>query len=216
MSVTQVARSADVLPPSRRRRWLRIVIAALSTLLAAGAFLQWGPIGLGNGPLEVFVPFGDGWIDQIQQPVGFILPMYNSGSSPAVVDSVQLIGGTRYPAPRILALAVVTSARCGGTWPAKDNGHGFVMVGCGGQNRGPLIGRSVGPTTQRNTWGFPAAAMAAAPPPGACWVLTKVVVHYHVGWRHYTATDWYQLSVCGPGGPHHQLEAAMNAAAGLG
>jgi len=216
MSVIQVAHSADVLPPSRRRQWLRIGITALSMLLGAGAFLHWGPIGLGNGPLRVFVPVGDGWNDPVQQPVGFILPMYNSGGSPAVVDSVQLLGGTRYPAPRILALAVLTSARCLGTWPAKDNGHGFVMVDCGGQNRGPLIGRAVDPTTQRMAWGFPAAAMAAAPPPGKCWVLTRVVVHYHVGWRYYTATDPYQLSVCGPGGPPHQIEAAMNAAEGLG
>jgi hypothetical protein len=216
MSVTQAASSADVSPPSRRRRWLRIGITTLSILLAVGAFLLWGPIGLGNGPLAVYVPVGDGWTDRVQQPVGFILPMYNSGGSPAVVDSVQLLGGTRFPAPHILALAVLTSARCLGSWPAKDNGHGFVMVGCGGPNRGPLVRRSVGPTTQRITWGFPAAAMAAAPPPGGCWVLTSVVVHYHVGWRHYTTTDPYQLSVCGPGGPHHQLEAAMNAAEGLG
>lgn len=215
MSVTHEARLVDVSPPSRRRRWLHIGITVLSILLAAAAFLQWGPIGIGNGPLTVFVPVGDGWNDNVQQPVGFILPMYNSGGSPAVVDSVQLMGGTRYPAPRILALAVLTSARCLGTWPAKDNGHGFVMVGCGGQNRGPLVSRSVDPT-QRNTWGFPAAAIAAAPAPGRCWVLTRVVVHYHVGWRYYTATDPYQLSVCGRGGPPHQIEAAMNAAEGAG
>jgi hypothetical protein len=213
MSVTHEARLVDVSPPSRRRRWLRIGITALSILLAAGAILQWGPIGIGSGPLKVFVPFSDGWNVKGQQPVGFILPMYNSGGSAAVVDSVQLIGGTAYPAPRILALAVLTSARCGGAWPARDDGNGFVMVGCGGQNRGPLVGRSVGPS-MRNTWGFPAAAMAAAPGPGTCWVLTRVVVHYHVGWRSYTATDPDQLSVCGPGGPPHQIEAAMNAAGG--
>jgi len=39
--------------------------------------------------------------------------------------------------------------------------------------------------------------------------MTRIVVHYHVGIRHYAATDPYQLSVCtNPG----QVDAAMAAA----
>jgi len=45
-------------------------------------------------------------------------------------------------------------------------------------------------------FGWPAAAEVAAPRPGGCWVMTKVVVHYHVGIRHYAATDSYPLAVC--------------------
>ena len=54
-----------------------------------------------------------------------------------------------------------------------------------------------------------AAAEVAAPRPGTCWVMTKIVVHYHVGIRHYSATDPYQLAVCSDSA---QVKAAMNAA----
>lgn len=138
--------------------------------------------------------------------------MYNSGGSGAVVDSVDLVDGTRYPAPRILALGVLASARCGGAWPAKDVGHGFVMVGCGGPYHGPLIGRAVDPTTRQNSWGYPAAVEVAAPRPGTCWVISHVVVHYHVGIRYYTATDGFELVECGRG---THLDPAMNAAEGV-
>src|SRR5215469_15889311 len=209
-----VAEAPGVTDGSPRAHWdrrLRLVVPTMVVLLAVGAALMWGPIGLGNGPLAVSDNVGEGAPDNGETPVGFILNMYNSGGSPAVVDSVDLVGGTRYAAPRILALAVMTSARCLGAWPARATSHGFVMEGCGGQDRGRLIGRAV-PTAQPNTWGFPAAAEAAAPPPGTCWVVTKVVVHYHVGIRHYAATDGYQLTVCG-GGAH--LGPAMNAAEGV-
>ena len=212
MPVTEVVGVTDGLPRARWYRRLRLVVPAIAVLLTIGATLLWGPIGLGNGPLEVVVNVADGWPDNGQTPVGFIMPMYNSGGSPAIIDSVDLVGGTRYATPHILALAVLTSARCGGSWPAKITSRGFVMVGCGGADRGRLIGRAVGPTTQPNSWGFPAAAEAAAPPPGTCWVITKVVVHYHVGIRHYAATDGLQLAVCGRGA---HLGPAMNAAEGV-
>jgi hypothetical protein len=44
-------------------------------------------------------------------------------------------------------------------------------------------------------FGYPAAAELAAPEAG-CWVLTAVVVHYHVGIRHYVVTDPDGLVVC--------------------
>ena len=43
--------------------------------------------------------------------------------------------------------------------------------------------------------------------------MTKIVVRYHVGIRHYTATDPNQLSVCGKGADA-QLNAAVNASDG--
>jgi hypothetical protein len=214
MSVIQ--RSDGITEVAVRRRWHRtrhIIIPVLVVLLAIGAAALWGPVGLGSGPLEVVMNIGDGGVDAGQTPVGFIIPMYNSGGSGAVVDSIDLVDGTRYPAPRILALGVLASARCLGPWPAKNVGHGFVMVGCGGQYHGPLTGRVVDPTTQRNSWGFPAAAEVAAPRPGTCWVISQVVVHYHVGIRYYAATDWFQLVECGRGA---HLDPAMNAAAAAG
>jgi hypothetical protein len=194
--------------PHGPRSWRRIpVVLTVVVILVVGAFLVWGPIGLGNGPLNASVGgvvggggFGTG-------RVGFIIPVRNSGRAATVIDGVDLIGGTEYAAPRLLALDVLTSARCGGMWPAQPVARGFVLSGCGGPNRGSLIGRPIGHT--RGLYQFPAAAEVATPEPGTCWVMTKIVVHYHVGIRHYSATDPYELAACSD---HRLVDAAMTAA----
>lgn len=192
-----------------------IIVPVFVVLLAIGGALLWGPIGLGNGPLAVQMAATVGWSQTVRTPAGFILPMYNSGGRAAVVDSVDLVGGTRYAAPHLLALVVLTSAKCGGPWPARATSRGFVMVGCGGRDRGPLAGVPIAPTTERISYGFPAAAEVTAPRPGACWVMTEVIVHYHVGIRYYTATDPFELVVCAPGASA-QEDAATKAAMGVG
>ena len=135
---------------SRRARARRVILPVAAVLLVVGAFLLWGPIGLGSGPLSVRMGSTGGWVDQGDGPVGFLIPLYNSGDMPAVVDSVALAGGTTYPAPRLLGLDVLTDATCGGSWPARANGNAFTMVGCGGRIRGALIGRYIGNT--RGNW----------------------------------------------------------------
>jgi hypothetical protein len=124
------------------------------------------------------------------------------------VDGLDLIGGTSYPGPRVLGLEALTPGACTGDWPVRQAGRGFVLVGCGGTDAGPLAGHAVGPTHPVSL-GFPAAAEVAAPRPGTCWVMTKVVVHYHVGIRHYSATGASGLAVCAGSA---QLNAAMKAA----
>jgi hypothetical protein len=216
MSVPQPADMTDLSLRTPWRRFRHVIVPVAAVLLAIGAFLLWGPIGVGNGPLNVEMYATVGWNETgSPSPAGIILPMYNRGGS-AVVDAVDLVGGTRYATPRILALAVLTSANCGGPWPARAAASGFVMQGCGGRYRGPLIGRSIGPTRQRISPGFPAAAEAAAPRPGTCWVLTKIIIHYHVGIRHYAATDPFQVVVCAPGASSQEQDAASKAAEGLG
>ena len=188
-----------------RRR--RVAILAAAGLLATGAFLLWGPVGLGNGPLGTGLGYGSGAV-HAGSPVGFVIPIHNSGGSPAVVDGLDLIGGTSYPGPHVLGLEVLTSGACLGTWPARQAAGGFALAGCGGTDAGPLAGHAVGPTHPVSP-GFPAAAEIAAPRPGTCWVMTKVVVHYHVGIRHYSATEPSQLAVCADSA---QVNAAMKAA----
>ncbi len=181
-----------------RRRWKpnrRVALAVAGAALAAAAFATWGPIGLGNGPLSAEVNVTVGWPDTARNPVGFVIPIHNSGSAAVVVDGVELIGGTRYDKPHLLALRILTAGKCGGTWPARQTAQGFVMSGCGGADAGPLIGHPIG-STKPKSFGFPGAAEVAAPRPGSCWVMTKIVVHYHVGIRSYTATNRYQLAVC--------------------
>jgi hypothetical protein len=43
--------------------------------------------------------------------------------------------------------------------------------------------------------------------------MTKIVVHYHVGIRHYSASDPYQLAVCAD---KSLVDAAMTAAEAAG
>ena len=201
-------------PPdlSLRARWNRrprSIVPGVIVVLIAGAFLLAGPIGLGNGPLFTATDAIQSWTDSKPGPIAFTVPLINRGHAPAVVDGMAFIGGTKYPAPRHLAVGVVTTALCGGMWPARPSGDGFVLVGCGGLYRGALAGSVVGPT-RGVVPGFPAAAEVTAPQSGSCWVITKVVVHYHVGIRHFTATDLDALILCldDPKG----IDAATNAA----
>jgi hypothetical protein len=189
---------------SRRR-----IIAVAAGLLFVGAFLMWGPIGLGNGPLRVNVHGAEGWTDVGQSPVGFVIPISNSGGGRAVIDGVEVVGGTNYSGPRELGVEVLSSDNCGGAQAARAAGRAFVLVGCGGREQGALIGRGVGSTRF-----VAAAAEVAAPRPGSCWAMTKIVIYYHVGIRHYAATDPYELAVCGRGTPSVQVLAAMHASDG--
>jgi hypothetical protein len=106
----------------------RLIVIAAIAMLVVGAFLLWGPIGLGNGPLSAAMYASVGGPTSGRVPVGFMIGMHNSGHAPAVIDKIELVGGTRYPAPRLLALAVMTSGHCGGPWPTRPfrpPGFGF-------------------------------------------------------------------------------------------
>jgi hypothetical protein len=143
--------------PWRSRRAWRVAELVTAVILLIGAFLLWGPIGIGNGPLSVQMLVTEGDVAQAATPLGFILPMYNSGHSDAVVDGVELIAGTRYPGPRLLHLGVVSTATCGAAWPARTTATGFVMVGCGGASHASLIGYAI-PYIHGISPGYPAEA----------------------------------------------------------
>ena len=194
-----------------RKHWVIILVTV--GLVATGAFLFWGPIGIGNGPLSVVVGGTEGWADSGQGPVGLVIPIRNSGKAPAVIDRIDLIGGTSYPAPHVVAMEVLTSGLCGGAWPARQGVRGFELAGCGGTDAGPLVGHAFDGPTPAVFFGFPAVAEVTAPRPGTCWVLTKIVVHYRVGNRNYSAGGPYQLAVCADS---DQVNSAMNAAEGAG
>jgi hypothetical protein len=184
---------------SLRGRWNRmrgLIIPAVVALLAVGAFLLWGPLGLGNGPLSASVRGAVAWTDSAGSPALVPLPIYYSGHRDAVIDGVVLIGGTRFLVPHVLALEVLaTSGGCAGPGPARRTSRGFAEAGCPGTALGPLIGRSFGSghvlSVDRT-----AAAEIPAPPPGACWVTTKIVVHYHIGIRHFSASGPFEEAVC--------------------
>jgi hypothetical protein len=199
---TQASRATSLRALWQRRR--RVVLPAAAALLVIGAFLAWGPIGLGNGPLSAQIDPAQGFVDEGHALVAFTVPLSYPGGGMAVIDAVVLVGGTTYPDPRTLGLGVLTNGSCGGVWPARAAGRAFVIAGCGGPYHGALIGHAI--SRPYTTWpGFPAAAEVAAPRPGTCWVLTKI------GIRHYAATYPYELADCARDASG-QLTAAMNAA----
>jgi hypothetical protein len=213
MSVIQLT---DMTDDSLRARWQRRrgVSAAAAVLLVVGAFLLWGPIGVGNGPLGVRWDGTVGWTDTGEVPTALMLPLFNSGGSPAVVDSVAPVGGTRYATPRLVHIEVVSETECAGAWPARPDGRGYALVSCPDtRDQGPLLGRSIGSHSPPGSRGFQAAAIARAPPPGTCWVITKIVIHYHVGIRHYGATNVFTIAVCGSGAAGQETAATNTATA---
>lgn len=210
MTVPLLDSPSDTPLRTLRTRWRWLAIPAVVVALAVGAFLYWGPIGIGNGPLSVTLHGAEGWPEPGDGPVGIILPISNRGHAPAVIDAVDVVGGTGYASPRVLASAVVTRTNCAGATLALPTatGHGFVLAGCGGSNRGSLAGHAVLPSGR-----LPAAVEMAAPLPGTCWVMTRVVVHYHVGIRHFSASGPVELAVC-RGVDSASVLAAMRAADG--
>jgi hypothetical protein len=195
---------------------------AAVALAAVGAFLLWGPIGLGGGPLFVGAYDSIGAPDPGSSPIAIILNAYNSGRDPAVIDSISLIGRTGYPGPHVIALEAMSSRPygeapqggcngAGGAWPIRRAAHGFALVGCNSRALGPAIGHAFG-FTRSVSPGYPIAAELSPPRTGGCWVLTDVVVHYHVGVRHYATTDPDDVSVCSGKVPNTAINAAMHAA----
>src|SRR5260370_20167480 len=168
--------------PRRRWSWSRLrwyFIGALVTLLAVGAFLLWGPIGIGNGPLSMGNWGGQSNDDRGMGPVGTVIPILNRGDAPAVVDAVQLVNETQYLAPHLISLELLTSGKCGGAWPARATGHGFVIVGCGGTDAGPVVGHTFAPA-HGILVGYPATAFLCPAQPRGCRVPARVIEPYDV------------------------------------
>lgn len=185
MSVVQVAGITGASPSSRPARRMRAVIPAMVVLLAIGGFLYWGPVGLGNGPLGV--PSMQGRFGlSTSQPTAFVATLVNTGGSAAVIDEVALTSAAGYPRARVLAVRVARNSSYGCVYTLMSS-----FTGCA---RPPLVtaaGFAVAPrvNTAPGRRGGPALVIEIAGPPSAgCVALTAIVVRYHVGIRHYTAT----------------------------
>ena len=168
-------------------RWQRIIVA-IAVPLVVGAFLLWGPIGLGNGPLAVppmAASFGS--VQGTSQPTAYVATLVNAGGSAAVIDGVTVTSANGYQPARILSVRVARASMYG----CIDNGPASNLASC---VRPPLVaaaGFAVGPhaNTVPGNRGGAALVIEMAPPPAAqCVVVTAIVLRYHVGIRHYTAT----------------------------
>jgi hypothetical protein len=163
----------------------RHIIAMVAGLLLVGAFLIWGPIGLGNGPLGV--PSMGGRIGlAATQPTAYIATLVNTGGSAAVIDGVAVTTAAGYPQPRVLTVRVARHSDYGCVYTLMSS-----LAGCARPPFAAATGFATPPhaNTMPGKRGGPALVIEIAAPPAArCAVLTGIVLRYHVGVRHYTAT----------------------------
>ncbi|HEX9517428.1 MAG TPA: hypothetical protein VF940_14785 [Streptosporangiaceae bacterium] len=159
-------------------------------LARRSGFLIWGPLGggspPGNGPLFMGSYGLDGGPGDGREQIGIIIPILSSSHSTVVIDGIQLVGGAGYPAPRPFALRVIDYNQCAGAWPLRRTRRGLVLDGCNAYDLGPLVGHQVhwsGGEQQSE-----AVAEVSPPGPRSCWVLTALVVRYHVGSVRYRGT----------------------------
>ena len=177
------------LPQQWRHRGRRSIVWAAAALLVVGAFLLWGPIGIGNGPLGVPAMAGTfGSVQATTQPTAYVATLVNSGGSTAVIDSVTVTSAQGYSPARVLSVRVARHSMygCIGDGPAKNNLAACVrapFVAAAGFGVRPRANTVIG-----NRDGPGLVIEMARPSATECVVVTAIVVRYHVGIRHYTAT----------------------------
>jgi hypothetical protein len=186
MPVDQMAAATDATPRTNPRFRPRKIVPPIAGLLAIAAFLLLGPIGLGNGPLGV--PSIDGRFGfTTTHPTAYVATLVNAGGSTAVIDSVTAAPADGYAPARVLSVRVAGRSSYGCVYTAMSS-----LSHCARPPFAAAAGFAVGPhanTVPGNRGGPALVIEIAAPPAAACVALTAIVVHYHVGIRHYTATD---------------------------
>jgi hypothetical protein len=214
-----VHKNVSVSPLMAAQRWRinrKVLAIGVAMVVALGAFLAWGPMGLGNGPVDV--DFGNGismGTDAGMTPVG--LTGWVTGPSSWRADSIQFIPPAGYRAPRILAVLAISENLCEGgiSWLQRADRRAVLMAkadSCSVRTFGPVIGPTLGSRALRS---FGLGTQVPAPPRAGCWAVRTIVIHYHVGIHSYAATDPFAVAVCGARTTQAQLTAAGNAAGGI-
>lgn len=91
---------------------------------------------------------------------------------------------------------------CGGAWRLTGRQNFYASCASGGLV--PLIGKPLPASSHLQNPGLAAAdypgigaAIETAPPgPAGCWTVIAVVIHYHVGIRHYAAAQVLNMTEC--------------------
>jgi hypothetical protein len=185
-------------PQAGKRHRPPVIIIAAAALLAVGAFLLWGPIGLGNGPLSVPAMAGSfGSVQATTQPTAYVATLINVGGSAAVIDGVTVTSAHGYAPVRVLSARVARYS----TFGCVDDGPASNLAACVRPPFAAAAGFAVGPhlNIAPGSRGGPALVIEMARPPATqCVVVTAIVLRYHVGIRHYTATvPQGQVWACG-------------------
>ena len=192
-------------PRGRTLFWWRWIAVGVTVSLLIVAFMLWGPIGFGRGPLTVYAPSGGQILGPRDQTWGLVVGI-QAGTSRAVVDRVTVVGGAGYSGPHVLSVLEATSqpGQCGGTFPWQAPKRLLSYCGIGGLHRMvgvPLPGNNPGVNM----------IIKIGPPVGSsgCWTVTAIVVHYHVGIRHYLLTSTGGFAACKTATESHQADLAL-------
>jgi len=179
------------------RRW-RVLSAIVVAVIIGLAALAWrGPIGIGNGPLSVPSASGGsyGGGGAAGQPFVYVVPLFNSSGPTAVIDSVDVISAAGYPAIRVRSVRV---GRYAG-YNCTDLGPVRSLTGCVQPALAPVTGYDVPAAQPTDAHGPGLVIELAGPAATQCAVLTKIVLHYHVGIRHYAGSyPQGTVSICAP------------------
>jgi hypothetical protein len=194
----------DMTDTSLRASWKRtrrFIVPVIAVLAAAAAFAIWGPIGIGPGPIGNTAGSSTGGLVSRTQPAIFVEPI-DAGNSGAVIDSIAVVSDGSFPAPHVISIRGDGDQICGGAWPLTGTQNFYTSCTAGALV--PLTGKPVPASSRLQNPGTAApdypgigAAIETAPPGRAgCWTVTAVVIHYHVGIRHYTATRVDDMTMC--------------------
>jgi hypothetical protein len=119
---------------------------------------------------------------------------------------VKVVGGAGYSGPDLLSDlgAGVRDGQCGGTFPWEGPERLLSDCGIGGLHR--LTGVQLpGDNPGVNM------ILKIGPPAGlgGCWVVTAIVVHYHVGIRHYMLISTGDFAACKTVAETHNADLAL-------
>ena len=188
-------------------RWRAVSAVAVAVLVGLAALAWQGPIGIGNGPLSV--PTAGGGYSAggaAGQPFVYVVPLFNSSGLTAVIDSVDVVSAAGYPAIRVRSVRV---GRYAG-YNCTDLGPVRSLAGCVQPALAAVSGYAIPTAPLTDAHGPGLVIELAGPATAQCAVLTKIVLHYHVGIRHYAGSyPQGTVSVCAP---HAHLQPGSLAA----
>ncbi len=151
-----------------------------------------GPVGLGPGPLAVASVSAQGTIPAAGRTV-LVIPVGEVARTPPVIDSVSIRGAGKYGAPGLFAVMGTASQDCAGIWAPAAGPGGFAQR-CAPGGTVAVTGHLL--PERGGAWGTDLALVVGPPGTSGCWAVSRVIIRYHVGHRHYTVTGGESLFGC--------------------